>query len=324
MAPVYYFSQKRRGMTENSGTCCADFISGDKIFIYASNGRILCDTTVISDTRIIDESFVMYEEDFEYRGEIKRARWVSKLKEVKVKADDVDLSAIEGYNTEISHYTMDNKVIVDNISRNSAFFTLDNCMVRHNLGRVLIKTREGIIKNCTFKNTSYAGVVMSAEPSWGESSVPCNVTVTRCLFNGTSRHFDREKFTKFAAIAVEGLGDESARITVSENSLPARNITVTDNVFKNVRNDYYVAISGVKGVKIQNNVFEKRERTCAEEIGRAICINGCIDVNISNNTYSAAANGDVTKVITAKNYKNLHGSDVEGVFPIDNLNSDSN
>ena len=39
-----------------------------------------------------------------------------------------------------------------------------------------------------------------------------------------------------------------------------------------------------------------------------------MDICISNNAYSEFADGDLTKVIVGNNYKNLYGTDVEGVF----------
>lgn len=318
MAWVYYFGEKRAGHTENPGFHVAHFVKGDRIFAYASNGRILCDTTVLSDAEVVDECHVMHEEDFEYQGEIRHLRWVCKLRSVRVNASDVDLGALEGYNTEISHYTMDDKVIVDNISRNSAFFTLDNCMVRHNHGRVLVKTHYGSIKNCTFIKTSYAGVMMSAEPTWGESSVPNNVTVSRCIFDRTSQYFDRNTRTKFAAVAVEGLGSGDAKVTVKPGYIPSRNITVEKNIFRNIPNDFYVTASAVDGLVVKDNIFEPGEGESEGNARKVIYVNGCMNVNISGNTYSYEAARDLSRVIVAENYQNLYGSDVEGIFPKDN------
>lgn len=312
---VYYHIYKRRGKTNNPGMRARNFLKGERIFSYTSNGKILCDTTVLSDAEIYEKDYVMYEEDYEYNGEMLHMKWLCDLFAVKVKAEDVDLSALEGYNTEISHYTMDNKVIVDNVSRNSTNFIFDNCMTRHNRGRVIIKTRDATIRNCTFTDNSYAGVVLSVESSWGESSVPCNVAIEKCLFDGTSREFNRNDNTKYAGLAVEGLGDRSDNVIVSENTIPSKNISICGNVFRNIQNDYYVTISAAQGVTIRGNTFEKRDNDTSEKIGKAIFINGCMNVDISDNTYAAVSDGDVAKVIVAKNYKNLSGTDVEGKLP---------
>lgn len=315
MAWVYYWMMRNSGNTSNPGFRTQDFKDGDRIFAYASNGHILCDAKVISDTEIVEENHVMREEDFDYKGETKHLKWVCKLRAVKVRAEDVNLAAIEGYNTEISDYTMDNKVIIDNISRNSARFTFDNCMVRNNTGRVLIKTHYGTVKSCTFTNNVYAGVVMSAEPTWGESSVPCHIRVSRCLFDRTSQLSEREANPKFAAIAVQGLGEDEMKITLKQGYIPSRDITIEKNVFRNVPNNFYITASAVDGLIIKDNVFEDRADESGNNIGKAIYLNGCMNIKVSGNRYSSFASGDISKVVIADEYLNLYGSDVDGMLP---------
>ena len=323
MAWVYYWANRRVGDTTNPGFGIAHFVKGDKIFVYASNGRTLCDTTVLNDAEIIDPNFVMYEEDFDFNGEMRHMKWVCKLMEVKVKAEDVDLSAIDGYNTEISHYTMDDKVIVDNISRNSAFFKLDNCMVRDNMGRVLIKTREGVIKNCTVRNVPNSAIKLSAEPDWGESSVPCHITIERCLLEKTSSYMGRQSNASTAPISIEGLGSSSARAIVKPGHIPAKNIKIEKNLFRNIPHDYYIAVSAVDGLTVSGNVFEDRADESSENVGKAIYLKDCMNIDISDNRYSSFARGDNTKTVVAENYLNLIGNDVEKMMPHDNLSSET-
>lgn len=313
MPSVYYHLYKRRGKTNNPGMRIRHFLKGEKIFAYASNGKVLCDTAVLEDATLYEKDFVMYEEDYEFKGEMLHMKWLCDLYAVKVNASDVNISAVEGYNTEISEYTMDNKVIVDNVSRNSTDFVFDNCMTRHNRGRVIIKTRDAVIKNCTFTDNSYAGVIMSVESTWGESSVPMNITVDKCLFDGVSREYERNNLTKYAALAVEGLGDRSDSVIVSEKTIPAKNIAVTNNVFRNVQNDYYVTFSATQDVTVKNNVFEKRSRFDLDDIPGAVYVNGCMNIDISDNTFAT----DVSRAVIGKNYKSLTGSDVEGVIAKD-------
>lgn len=319
---TYLSTNMRNGATDiQPGYQVYPFVKGDRIFIYASNGKVFCDTTVLSNTVEYQTKVVIYETDYDYNGQTRHLTWRSTINAVTVRKSDVDMSALEGYDLSICTPDMTNKVIVDNLSRNSVGFTFDNCMVRHNRGRVVIKTRDAVITNCTFKDMSYAGIVMSVESTWGESSVPCNITVTKSLFDGTSQTFQYENNTKYAAIAVEGLGSSGASTaaTLSESSIPCHNITITDNVFRNVSNNYYVTVAAAKNVTIANNTFETRNTESEKRVGKAIYVNSCMNVNISGNTYSKFANGDVTKVITANNYLGLTGSDVEGVFAKDKL-----
>ena len=90
-------------------------------------------------------------------------------------------------------------------------------------------------------------------------------------------------------------------------------------MFRNVPNNYYITVSAAQGVTISNNTFETRSTETAKKVGKAIYINGCMNINISGNTYSEFAGGDMTKVIVGNNYKGLKGTDVEGVFEKDKL-----
>ena len=310
-----------QGKTDvHPGHQTSTFAAGDRIFIYASNGKVVCDANVLSAAEQYATNVVIYEKEIKNsEGEKVKFTWRSTIFAVTVRESDVDMTALEGYDLSKCEPGMENKVIVDNLSRNSVGFTFDNCMVRHNRGRFVIKTRDAIITNCTFKDTSMAGVVLSVESTWGESSVPNNVTITKCLFDGTSSTFNYENNTKYAALAVEGLGSGGVgkEVFVSKDTLPCRNITITDNVFKNVSNNYYITLSAAQGVTISNNVFEARSNETEKKVGKAIYINGCMTVNVSDNTYSEFANGDLTKVIVGNNYQGLTGSDVEGVFEKD-------
>ena len=41
-----------------------------------------------------------------------------------------------------------------------------------------------------------------------------------------------------------------------------------------------------------------------------------MNIEISGNTYSVFAGGDVSKAVIGWNYKNLHGTDVDKVLPV--------
>ena len=100
---------------------------------------------------------------------------------------------------------------------------------------------------------------------------------------------------------------------MSEDTLPAQDITVENNVFRDIRNDYYVTFSAVRDVTIKGNVFEARGREGVENIPGAVFVNGCMNVDISDNFYA----NDVKQAVVLKNYKELKGTDVKGLFPTD-------
>ena len=71
-------------------------------------------------------------------------------------------------------------------------------------------------------------------------------------------------------------------------------------------------------------MFTSREGDTAKKYGRAIYIKGCMNIEISGNTYSefaVDANGDldITKAIVALEYRGLTGSDIGTAFPKDKI-----
>ena len=230
--------------------------------------------------------------------------------EFKVSADAVNPDAIEGYDLLDNAETMTNKVLVDNLSRNSAGFTFDNVMIRDALARgVLAKTSDVTIKHCTFRNISSSGILLSCETSWGESTVPRNISILSCLFDNTTHMFKFKNNGGYAPIVIQGLGSAGGTVTVSETTLPVKNITIDGCKFTNISQTIAITISGAQNVRVTNNVFEPHTAAVGGSIGKIIA-NGCLNVEFSNNTYPDLIGGDITKIISANNYKNIFGSDV--------------
>jgi hypothetical protein len=185
---------------------------------------------------------------------------------------------------------------------------------------VVCKTVDATIKNCTFRNLAAAGVLMSVETTWGESTVAQNITVENCYFENTGYYFNTHSDTKRAAISIQGLGGQSTAGTeISESTLPCRNITIRGNKFNGTNNNYYIAVSSAQNIVIEDNIFLEKEGESNTRVARAIIVTGCMNVEISGNSYTSFAKGDITKTVFVKNYLGLTGSDVEGVFPKDNL-----
>ena len=329
ISETYYWLNQSNGATANSGTQTSNFRAGDKIFVYASNGKILCDTVALTGaTQYSNEKYHMMTVNYTYNGQPTELVYSCYLYAVTVSSDAIEwvldedgnetdeAVALEGYNLMDNSYKMNHKVLVDNITLNSCGFVFDNVLVQHTRSRgILVKTRDAVVKNCTFRDLAMTGVLLSVETTWGESSVPQNVLVQNCLFDKTSCSDGSENTMKYAPIAIEGLGELSDKVTVSENTLPCKNITIIGNKFVNNTNNYCITMSAAQGITIKDNVFCARPDDTAKKFGKAIFIKGCMNVDISGNTYSEFADGDVTKAIVANNYKGLTGSDVKDIIP---------
>ncbi len=239
--------------------------------------------------------------------------YTTTIKAVKVKASDVDLEAVAGYDFTDNDYFMDDKVLCDNLTLNSAGFTFDNVLMQNYHSRgILMKTTDATVKNCTFRNIGNTGILMSIETTWGESTVPKNITIEGCLFDNTGLTYDKHDDLKQSAIAIQGLGDLSGDLKeVSEYTLPSRNINIIGNKFTNTNNNYCISMSAAQGITIKDNIFEMRKADVELEAGKAIHIDGCMNIEVGGNTYRNNETS-VILLIDASKYSNLHGSDVEG------------
>ena len=155
---------------------------------------------------------------------------------------------------------------------------------------------------------------MSAEPTWGESSVPCHIRVSRCLFDRTSQLSEREANPKFAAVAVQGLGEEEMKITLKQGYIPSRDIIIEKNIFRNIPNNFCVTASAVDGLEIKDNIFEISRGDSESKDRGAIMLRGCMNIDVSDNIYQCA-DGNSFKRIIAENYIDLHGNDVDESCP---------
>ena len=231
---------------------------------------------------------------------------------IKVKTDQVNFDAFEGYDFTDNNYFMEDKILFDNLSRNSAGFIFDNVMVRFTRSRgILVKTVDSTIKNCTFRDHGMTAILLSVETTWGESTVPQNITIQGCLFDNTGCLWGYENNLTQAPIAIQGLGDLSGNVEISEDTLPCKNVKIIGNKFVNIQNNYCITISAAQNIQIVNNVFVARPTdTETNKFGKAVFMNGCANVTLSGNTYSEIAKGDITKAVIGYNYFGLTGSDV--------------
>jgi hypothetical protein len=280
---------------------CSAFSTGDKIRIYATTGGILCDTTTLSASVATDETIA-----------ISGTNITTRVYKVTVSAAALDKEILELINTTYdlsdNSSSITNRVVVDNLSRNSAGFTFDNVIIRNTRSRgILVKTTGVTIKNCTFQNLAHTGIVICSESEWGESTAAQNITVKKCIFDNTGAVCNYTNRTDLCPIWI-GTGDS----LVAENRLPYRNITVDGCIFMNNKSRYAITVNSALNVKITNNTFgEVSGERYPSNIATSINIDHAMNVEISGNIYTPhLKNQSVTKAIKATNYINIFGSDV--------------
>lgn len=279
---------------------CNSISKGDRVLIYTGTGVTFCDTKALStEEKVEDYDFIISPE-----GKPPR-HYYDTVRKFTVATDAINMAAIEGFDLSDNLYDMANKVLVDNLSRNSAGFTFDNVMVRNTRSRgILVKTVGATINNCTFQNLGHTGVLLSVEFVWGESSVSQDVKVTKCLFDNVGFINKGYANKTLAPVAIRGLSS-----TVSAESLLYKNILIEGNRFINNQNNYFVTVNSALNVKIKNNAFEEAVGESEENPHLVIDVDTAMNVDISDNTHSKYL-GSINDGITRKNYRNLRINDV--------------
>lgn len=306
---VYWGICSGNGDESNLSTMeCNNFKKGDRLYAYNPYGKPVIDAPVLSDAQYVED----LEYDLTYRGVHKHT--YKKLYSVVVRTSDIDTNALVDSHTgrefDLSDigYEIDNRVTVDNLSANSCNYTMDNVMVYNGHSRgFLIKSTDIKIKHCTFRNVCNAGLLITTEPEWGESTVARDVLVDRCLFDNTGHHFGAYQQPFRSCIRIEGTSKIASRDT-----LPINNIHINKCKFTNNRQWNAIQVNSAQNIKITGNTFDPIDEAGREDVkGVAVILSTCVDVEITDNVYNLKNyDGDVKNVIIGQNYKEIHGSDV--------------
>ena len=300
--------------TTGAGGYCQPFIVGDRVYIYTSAGKLVCDTTALTATATVIEggkAKTAVNEDRYNRTKSTggtRANCTFTYYSITIPSDAVNFDALNGYQLELNSCDDTHKVIVDNMSMASNGFVFDNCLSQNIRSRgLLIKASEGQIVNCTFRNIGMACAAILYEIYWGESGVSENLVVARNVMDHTGYFI---KYTsgnedRYSPISIEGLGSR-----VEEDYLLYKNIQITDNIILNRTTKYAVYVNSARDILIKGNSFgDYVDGESDEHFTRAVHINGAMDVEISGNIYSSL-DLSVQDYIVAEHNKNIFGTDV--------------
>ena len=287
---------------------CSRFEKGDRVYIYTSGGQLVCDTPALGDA--VAASPIMSNCPGVTSKEIQRFA-------VTVKAEDVNMKALEGYDLNDDSYLPDHKVVVDNMSKGSYGFVYDNNLVQNlRSNGMRVKASGGLITNCTFRNISKCAILMAFEIWWGESSVAENTTIRNNLIDHTSYGNDHPALDnpsdsyRSTPISIMGLGGK----TMDADHLLYKDILIEGNKFINrcVDNyNYAIFARSTVGMVIRNNDFGTApDEDGLDKYATAIYLNSVVDLELSGNTYSPYIPSK-RDYVGGDRYKNVHGTDVE-------------
>lgn len=290
LSEVYYCQYNRK-----SGSRCHSFRKGDTAYIYNTKGQLFCNTPVLEEEKNVGtfvSSFTGIEEPFI---------------EIKVEKNACNRAAIDGFDLSDDHYRLDNKVVVDNMSRNSQGFKYDNIKVDGVRSRAfMVKAPNGVIKNCTFMNLNESGVGVKTEIQWSESTIAHDIEISNNIFSNVSSLYGHNFYFPISPLMIEGFSK-----IVADGYLPYENILIKGNRFENCDHKYCVTVNSAKNVKILDNTFCPINHEYEDDVHTPVTIhiNTAMDIEISGNTFTPNA-PSVLSLINASNCINVYGTDI--------------
>ena len=286
----------------NFNRYCALFRPGDRAFIYTSAGQLVCDTPALSASEEYDS--------------IPTNHPTIKGKETgrftfKIAKEAINYAALDGFDLTDDDHAPDHKVLVDNMSRSSNYFRMDNMMVQGSRSRgLLIKASGGEIRNCTFRHIAKVAVAIVYEIFWGESGVSENLVIENNLIDHTG-YSPNKSIYKHIPIDIMGLGGRS----IEEDYLLYKNIRIAGNKFINrvtTQHPYAIYVQAARDVEIVDNDFDG-EVVLGDAPAKAILLSGAMNLTLSGNKYPAACAGKPEVIVEGEHYKNIGGADIGNI-----------
>ena len=281
---------------------CATFREGDRVFIYTSAGQLVCDTPALSAGEEYDSIPVNHPTI--------KGKEVNRFT-LKIRKDAINYAALEGFDLTDDSHEPDHKVLIDNMSRASNYFRMDNMMVQGSRSRgLLIKASGGVIRNCTFRNIAKVAVAIVYEIFWGESGVSEDLVIENNLIDHTS-YSPNKSIYKHIPIDIMGLGGQS----IEEDYLLYKNIRIAGNKFINrvtTQYPYAIYVQAARDVEILDNDFDG-EVVEGDAPAQAVLLSGAMNLTLSGNKYPAYCAGNPALIVEGEHYKNIGGADIGNI-----------
>ena len=281
------------------GSTCILFSEGERVYLYRTDGLLVCDTVALSDARLV-------------RTQKNEYNKTDSIYAVTIAKEALDFTAIEGVDLETASPSV-LKVCVDNRSWQSDRFLFDNCLVRNIRSRgLLLKGSDGVVKNCSIISTGMAAINIGTETEWGESGISQHLLLQNNYMEN-SGHYSNA--TKNSAIYIHNLGN---RVN-DQPYLNVKDITIEGNVIVGRNTDYAIYAYGVEGLTIRDNDFGTRRGVENDEMP-PIRLEGVRRVTVEGNRYPDGCQTPEER-LSAYLYEGLGGADAEG-YPPDELVGD--
>ena len=312
LSPVQYGSYKNY----ESSALCQPFKVGDRVLIYTAGGQLVCDTTALTATVDLDSVNSTYVPENLTEEEL--AAFIPAAipyRKITVATEAVNFDALDGYTLSDDSYYENRKVLVDNLSKASNGFLFDNTVIDGTRSRgLLIKSGDGVIRNCTIRNVAKVAVACILEIYWGESSITERLIVENNLIDNVSYSPKPNSIYQHNPIYIGGLGGG----TVDADHLLYNNITISGNKILNNHAANAVFVRAARDLYIYNNDFGASLKETASAPTASLYLDGVANVELSGNIYSPYIT-DVTEAVDGTVYSNLFGLDY-GTYPYHDAN----
>lgn len=277
------------------GGLCAPFSKGDRVYVYTSIGKLLCDSPALSDGRPTG----VYVNEYGVEGN---------SFEVDVKAADFDVASCAGYDMETDAPNAA-KILIDNMTRASNGFAFDNVLVQNIRSRgLLLKASNGTVIHCTFRGIGMSCIAILYEIYWGESGVSEYLLIKDNDFDNTGFY---RNVPRYAPLAIEGLGSQA-----SDDYLLYHNIRFEGNRMRRRGADYAVYLNSARQIEFINNDFGTAAGETAEKPLPSVFVNCAKDIEFSGNTYSPFMKEERGRIVAQGN-RHIFGTDIKTPIPDD-------
>lgn len=307
------FVYSDKGTSATWGGYCAPFKKGHRVFIYTSDGQLVCDGPALS----ASASYASITSVCEGVNPKENLRYA-----VTVSAEHFHEKALEGFDLTDDHYKPDEKVLVDNMSQGSFGFRLDNVLVQNTeRSGVRAKAAGGVVQNCTFRNVAKTATSMVFEIWWGESGVASDYTFEKNLIDNTGYAHDAPTIDdpkdsyRYTPICIMGLGGYE----LDEDHMLFKNIVIRDNKFVNRYLGHYnhaiYARAAANLIVTGNDFGTSPEEDGLKTFCKVVYLDRVVNVELSDNTYSPYVDPTLDLpnyllVVDGTKYKNIFGTDV--------------
>lgn len=273
---------KKNTCTLGYTNVCYPFVAGDRVYVYTSDGRLMCDTPALDVTKTSGDTY-----------------------SVRVDPAAFDATHLSDYNLA-STVPGDPKVMIDNMDRNGNGFHFENVLIQNIRSRgCLVKCSDPTIDHCTIRNIGMAAIGLIFEIEWGESGISANATITNNYIEHTGYYTNRNIYSP---ITISGLGN-----TVDEEHLPYENILIQNNHIVDRATDSALYINSAKDVRVLDNDFGECFDPRSEEFRDtpAVRIESAMNIEFSRNTYSREfPDHTPDEYMLLSGYVNVYGTDL--------------